>query len=217
MSRPCDLGRHRMLWVSRSGYTGEDGYEISVPRGRSRLLAEACWQHGRRGAHRSGARDSSAAGSWAYAFTAMTSTASTTPVEAGLTWAMQKARRPGGARRRLSRRRCHSRRTGGKVRPAAASACALKAARRCAKGNEILLRRGRRGRRSARVTSGGFGPTVGARLPWVMSPANSAVGPAHSFLASVRGKRLPRDGRRTALRGPPISNDNSKGPRVRPR
>ena len=33
--------RGEQLWVSRSGYTGEDGYEISVPAGKLQAFAEA--------------------------------------------------------------------------------------------------------------------------------------------------------------------------------
>ncbi len=45
-----------------------------------------------------GARDQSAAGGGACAFMAMTSISTTSPVEAGLTWAIQKVRRTGGDR-----------------------------------------------------------------------------------------------------------------------
>jgi aminomethyltransferase len=83
--------------VSRSGYTGEDGFEISVPadeavRVARRLLAsEAVLPAGL------GARDSLRleAGLPLYGHDI---DETTSPVEAGLAWAIGKARRPGGAR-----------------------------------------------------------------------------------------------------------------------
>jgi aminomethyltransferase len=36
-----DNGRGAELWVSRSGYTGEDGFEISLPAGGGRAFARA--------------------------------------------------------------------------------------------------------------------------------------------------------------------------------
>ena len=82
---------------TRSGYTGEDGFEISVPAPAAaelarRLLAiDGVWPIGL------GARDSLRleAGLCLYGHDM---NATTTPVEAGLQWAIAKVRRPGGAR-----------------------------------------------------------------------------------------------------------------------
>ena len=85
------------LWVSRSGYTGEDGYEISVPETRAQALAEALLAMDEVEAIGLGARDSLRleAGLCLYGSDIDTTT---TPVEAALEWAIQKARRRGGER-----------------------------------------------------------------------------------------------------------------------
>lgn len=85
------------LWVSRSGYTGEDGYEVSVENGQAEALARALLAMEEVEAIGLGARDSLRleAGLCLYGHDIDTTT---TPVEAGLTWAIQKVRRTGGAR-----------------------------------------------------------------------------------------------------------------------
>lgn len=84
-------------FVTRSGYTGEDGFEISVPAAQAETLARALlaqpgvWPIGL------GARNSLRleAGLCLYGNDIDTTT---TPPEAGLNWAIQKVRRTGGAR-----------------------------------------------------------------------------------------------------------------------
>ena len=85
------------LWVSRSGYTGEDGYEISVPEDRATALTEALLAMDEVEAIGLGARDSLRleAGLCLYGNDIDTTT---TPVEAALEWAIQKIRRRGGER-----------------------------------------------------------------------------------------------------------------------
>ena len=84
-------------WVSRSGYTGEDGFEISVPNAAAVDLTRALLADDRVEAIGLGARDSLRleAGLCLYG---QDLDGATTPVEAGLTWAIQKVRRRGGAR-----------------------------------------------------------------------------------------------------------------------
>ena len=85
------------LWISRSGYTGEDGFEISVPNGQAEALARALLDQPEVLPIGLGARDSLRleAGLWLYGHDIDTTTS---PVEAGLVWAIQKARKAGGAR-----------------------------------------------------------------------------------------------------------------------
>ncbi|WP_299653802.1 glycine cleavage system aminomethyltransferase GcvT [uncultured Tateyamaria sp.] len=84
-------------WVSRSGYTGEDGYEISVPMDSAEPLARALLDHPDVEPIGLGARDSLRleAGLCLYGHDIDDTT---TPVEAGLTWAIQKVRRVGDDR-----------------------------------------------------------------------------------------------------------------------
>lgn len=84
-------------WVSRSGYTGEDGYEISVPQDHAQALCEALLAMEEVEAIGLGARDSLRleAGLCLYGNDI---DAQVDPGAAGLSWAIQKARRAGGAR-----------------------------------------------------------------------------------------------------------------------
>ncbi len=83
--------------VSRSGYTGEDGFEISVPASGAEKLARLLLGHDEVRPAGLGARDSLRleAGLCLYGHDI---DETTTPVEAGLGWAIQKSRRRGGAR-----------------------------------------------------------------------------------------------------------------------
>ncbi|MEJ8560125.1 glycine cleavage system aminomethyltransferase GcvT [Yoonia sp. GPGPB17] len=84
-------------WVSRSGYTGEDGYEISVPADDAPRVAQALLDHADVEPIGLGARDSLRleAGLCLYGHDI---DETTSPVEAALTWAIQKVRRRGGGR-----------------------------------------------------------------------------------------------------------------------
>jgi len=84
-------------FVTRSGYTGEDGFEISVPGHQAEALARALLAHTEVRPIGLGARNSLRleAGLCLYGNDLDTGT---TPVEAQLTWAIQKVRRAGGAR-----------------------------------------------------------------------------------------------------------------------
>ncbi|MXZ81104.1 MAG: glycine cleavage system aminomethyltransferase GcvT [Gammaproteobacteria bacterium] len=83
--------------VSRSGYTGEDGFEISVDHALAGKLADLVFEDERVMWIGLGARDSLRleAGLNLYGHE-MSET--TTPVEAGLLWAISRSRRPGGDR-----------------------------------------------------------------------------------------------------------------------
>ncbi len=85
------------LYVPRSGYTGEDGFEISLPADAAEAFARALLAQPEVKPIGLGARNSLRleAGLCLYGNDIDTTT---TPVEASLNWAMQKVRRTGGAR-----------------------------------------------------------------------------------------------------------------------
>jgi len=84
-------------FITRSGYTGEDGFEISVPATQADTLARALLAQPEVKPVGLGARNSLRleAGLCLYGNDIDTTT---TPVEASLNWALQKVRRTGGAR-----------------------------------------------------------------------------------------------------------------------
>jgi aminomethyltransferase len=85
------------LFITRSGYTGEDGFEISVPEAHTDALARTLLAQPEVKPVGLGARNSLRleAGLCLYGQDIDTTT---NPVEAALTWALQKVRRSGGAR-----------------------------------------------------------------------------------------------------------------------
>ena len=99
--RFMDAGPHHVdgidCFVSRSGYTGEDGFEISVPADHAEALARTLLGSSDVLPIGLGARDSLRleAGLCLYGHDIDTTT---TPVEGALEWSIQKSRRHGGAR-----------------------------------------------------------------------------------------------------------------------
>ena len=99
--RFMDAGPHTVdgidCFVSRSGYTGEDGFEISVPAEHAEALARTLLENSDVLPIGLGARDSLRleAGLCLYGHDIDTTT---TPVEGALEWSIQKSRRHGGAR-----------------------------------------------------------------------------------------------------------------------
>jgi aminomethyltransferase len=85
------------LFLTRSGYTGEDGYEISIPADLAEEIAENLLNHEALEPIGLGARDSLRleAGLCLYGHDL---DEQTTPVEAGLSWAISASRRPGGSK-----------------------------------------------------------------------------------------------------------------------
>ena len=85
------------FYITRSGYTGEDGFEISLPSHAAQAFAEALLAQPEVAPVGLGARNSLRleAGLCLYGNDIDTTT---TPVEGALNWAIQKVRRSGGAR-----------------------------------------------------------------------------------------------------------------------
>ena len=174
------------LWISRSGYTGEDGFEISVHNDQAEALALALLDQPEVMPIGLGARDSLRleAGLCLYGHDIDTTTS---PVEAGLTWAIQKARRTGGARaggfpgaeRILQELATGTERRRVGLRPDGRAPMREDTALFAGDATPI-----------GRITSGGFGPSVGA--PIAMGYVATAFAAAGTRLdGEVRGKRLP--------------------------
>ena len=184
------------LYITRSGYTGEDGFEISVPSAQAEALARALLAEPEVKPIGLGARNSLRleAGLCLYGNDIDTST---TPVEAGLNWAIQKVRRTGGER------------AGGfpgadQVLPFMQDAAGNPAAQKVSRKRVALIANERvpvrehvelqdaEGRKIGATTSGLLGPSIDRPIAmgYVM-PAHAAVG--MPVFALVRGKQVPME------------------------
>jgi aminomethyltransferase len=190
--RFMDAGPRRVggidCFVSRSGYTGEDGFEISVPSDAAENLAGALLADSAVLPIGLGARDSLRleAGLCLYGHDIDTST---TPVEAALEWSIQKSRRKGGAR------------AGGFFgaevilseleQGATRRRVGLKAAGRApVREGAPLFADAASSEPIGKVTSGGFGPSLNAPVAMGYLPSAQAAQATQVF-AEVRGQRLP--------------------------
>ncbi len=178
--------------VSRSGYTGEDGYEISVPAAQAEALARALLAEEEVQPIGLGARDSLRleAGLCLYGHDM---DSATTPVEASLGWAISKVRRADGERAGgfPGAERIFAQQREG----VASKRVGLLPQERVPvrEGAEIV---DAQGAVIGKVSSGGFGPSLGAPV------AMGYVASAHAALDSevfalVRGKRVPMKVART--------------------
>ncbi len=173
-------------YITRSGYTGEDGFEISVPATHADAFARRLLAYEQVEAIGLGARDSLRleAGLCLYGHDLG---AETTPIEAGLLWSISKSRRPGGSK------------AGGYLGAEVIEQQIADGVRRKRVG---LLAQGRApvregaelvdadGNSVGAVTSGGFGPTLAA--PVAMGYVDIGMAAAGTELnALVRGRQLP--------------------------
>jgi len=190
--RFMDAGPHVVdgieCFVSRSGYTGEDGYEISVPADKAEALATKLLDTEGVLPIGLGARDSLRleGGMCLYGHDIDTTT---TPVEGALEWSLQKSRRSGGSR------------AGGF---AGADTILAQLDSGAARRRVGLQPEGRAPVREGvvlfadvtstdpigMVTSGGFGPSANVPVAMGYLPtAQAALGT--TVFAELRGQRLP--------------------------
>jgi len=174
-------------FVSRSGYTGEDGFEISIPAGDAERIVRKLLAFDTVESIGLGARDSLRleAGLCLYGHDIDTTT---TPLEASLIWAISKPRRADGARPggflgdsvildQIANKDWTRKRVG------------LKGEGRAPvrEGTELF---NDAGDKIGVVTSGTFGPSAG--FPVAMGYVETASSPIGTqVFAEVRGKRLP--------------------------
>ncbi|MFW2851732.1 glycine cleavage system aminomethyltransferase GcvT [Sphingomonas sp. TX0543] len=167
------------LWISRSGYTGEDGFEISIPAEAATSLADALVAQPEVKPIGLGARDSLRleAGLPLYGHDL---SPETTPVMADLGFALFKRRReardfPGADRILLER----------ESGPAAKRVGLLVEGRQPVREGASVLDAD--GSDVGKVTSGGFAPTVGAPIAMAYVPAALAT-PGTRVQLTQRGK-----------------------------
>ena len=173
-------------FVTRSGYTGEDGFEISVPATQAEALARALLAQPEVRPAGLGARDTLRLEA-GLCLHGNDIDAQTTPIEAGLLWAIQKVRRADGAR------------AGGYPGAAVIDAqIAAGPARRrvgLAGIDRAPVRQGTAivsadGEPLGTVTSGTLAPTANRPIAIAYLPtAHTTLD--HEVYAEVRGKRLP--------------------------
>ena len=190
--RFMDAGPRRVggidCFVSRSGYTGEDGFEISVPAEQAEALATALLGSSDVLPIGLGARDSLRleAGLCLYGHDIDTTT---TPVEGALEWSIQRGRRNGGAR------------AGGfpgadKIlaqlgKGAPRRRVGLKPEGRApVREGAPLFADATSSEQIGAVTSGGFGPSINAPIAMGYLPSSHTASGGLVF-AELRGQRLP--------------------------
>ena len=190
--RFMDAGPHQIMsidcFVSRSGYTGEDGFEISVPADRAEALATALLENGDVMPIGLGARDSLRleAGLCLYGHDIDTTS---TPAEGALEWSIQKSRRNGGARAGgfpgadviLSQLASGAPRRRIGLKPEG---------RAPVREGAALFADPSSPEQIGIVTSGGFGPSLNTPVAMGYLPLPHANNDATVF-AEVRGQRLP--------------------------
>ena len=176
-----------VCYVSRSGYTGEDGFELSVPAADAERLAKRLLDHDAVEPIGLGARDSLRleAGLCLYGHDMDTET---TPAEASLIWAVSKPRRADGERPggfpgadrildQITQRNWSRKRVG---LQAEGRAPVREGARLFNEQDEPV----------GEVTSGTFGPSVEAPVAMAYVTTDFSA-PETRVFAEVRGKRLP--------------------------
>ncbi|NNL18098.1 MAG: glycine cleavage system aminomethyltransferase GcvT [Boseongicola sp.] len=173
------------LWISRSGYTGEDGYEISLPAADVSRFSEALLALDVVEPIGLGARDALRleAGLCLYGSDL---DATTSPVEGALEWAIQKVRRRGGAREGgfPGAERILDELENGAPRRRVGLLPEGRAPMRAGTGifaGDVKI---------GEVTSGAFGPTLQAPMSMgYIDTAHAATGTV--LEGEVRGKRMP--------------------------
>ena len=175
-------------WISRSGYTGEDGFEISIPEAAAVEVTKALLADPRVEAIGLGARDSLRLEAGLCLF-GHDIDAGTTPVEARLGWAIQKVRRRGGDRaggfagaetilRQLDEGAPRAR-------------VGLRPEGRAPMREGVSLHAEETGGAPVgEITSGGFGPSVEGPVAMGHVPAALAA-PGTRLWGELRGRRLP--------------------------
>ncbi len=174
-------------FVSRSGYTGEDGFEISIPENEAERITRLLLDYPEVELIGLGARDSLRLESGLCLY-GHDIDVNTTPVEASLIWAISKNRRHDGERaggfpgaekilKQVETKQVETKRIG-----------LIGSSRAPVREGADLV--DEQGRSIGRVTSGTFGPSVEAPVAMALINADYATLGTEVY-ALVRGKKLP--------------------------
>lgn len=176
------------VWASRSGYTGEDGFEISIPEEKAESLVRKFLGIDAVQPVGLGARDSLRLEAGLCLF-GHDIDAGTGPVEAGLMWAIQKVRRTGGEREGgfPGAEAIFDAQTNGTARKRVGLKPDGRAPMR--EGTSVYDAE-IDGTQIGTVTSGGFGPSVEGPIAMGYVDRDHATVGA-SLWGEVRGKRMP--------------------------
>ena len=175
-------------WISRSGYTGEDGFEMSIPAKAAEPITRSILSNQNVEFIGLGARDSLRleAGLCLYGHDI---DQETTPVEASLIWAIQKARKSNGSRASgfIGSETILKQLAGGTDKKRVGFLPQTRAPMR--EGVEIFATETSK-EAIGKITSGGYGPTVG--YPIAMGYIDSQYANSEDDLfGELRGKRVP--------------------------
>lgn len=173
------------LWISRSGYTGEDGFEISVAPEYGELLAKTLLAMTEVEPIGLGARDTLRleAGMPLYGNDL---TEEISPVEAGLTWAIGRARRAGGDRE--GGFPGHTQILKALAESSTRHRVGVKPDKTPFRQGITLFNAPEGGEMVGSVTSGGFSPSL--KTPIAMAYVNSDVPLDAPLFGEVRGRRV---------------------------
>ncbi len=171
-------------WTSRSGYTGEDGFELLVPASRLEAVATRLLDDPRVGLAGLGARDTLRLEAGLCLYGADLDER-TSPVEAGLAWSIPRRRRAEGgfpgAERIAAELDAGPARLRVGLRPQGRKPVRAGATLRDAEGATVGV-----------VTSGGWGPSVGGPVAMGYVPASLATA-RPTLIAEARGAELAVD------------------------
>lgn len=167
------------IFIARSGYTGEDGFEIALPNGDAAAFARKLVSDERVEMIGLGARDSLRleAGLSLYG---QDITEDVTPHEASLLWAIPKSLREGGRYigANVMAQKIATGRTRRRVGLRAVGPVPVRAG---------ALLENAKGEMIGKVTSGGYGPTIGGAIALALVELEAID---HEIFADVRGKKI---------------------------
>jgi aminomethyltransferase len=169
--------------ITRSGYTGEDGFEISLPATAAAELLEKLLADARVQPAGLGARDTLRLEA-GLALYGQDLSESISPIEAGLAWVVDKRRREGGGFLAADTVLGHLKAGAPRSRIGLVAAPGSAPVR----AGSLVFAEDNGGKAVGKITSGSFSPTLG--YPIALALVESAAVMLPAFFAEVRGERI---------------------------